>query len=461
MGLPLTVDPSFFPSPRLAAQAPPERLAYVAGLYVGVGRPDFLAVVDVDLDSPTYSQIVGRVDLPHIGDELHHFGWNACSSALCPSAHPHLERRYLIVPGLRSSRIAIIDTKPDPRGPRLVKVIEGSEVARRAGYTRLHTVHCGPDAIYISALGSAEGGGPGGVLLLDHDTFEVLGRWEIDRGPQFLAYDFFWHIAQDVAVSSEWATPDIFENGLRLEDLLNKRFGHRLHFWDLRRRRHLATVDLGEENQMVLELRPAHDPTRLYGFVNTVINLTNLASGIWVWYRENGAWRARQVIEIPAVAADPATLPPPLQPVGMVPPLVTDIDLSVDDRFLYVSCWGTGELRQYDVRDPFAPKLTGLVQLGGIAHRAAHPSGRPLSGAPQMVEISRDGRRVYVTNSLYSTWDDQFYPEGIRGWLVRLNAEPSGGLRVDPEFLVDFGEARAHQVRLQGGDASSDTYCFP
>jgi len=32
-----------------------------------------------------------------------------------------------------------------------------------------------------------------------------------------------------------------------------------------------------------------------------------------------------------------------------VPPLVTDIDLSVDDRFLYVSCWGSGEMKQFDV----------------------------------------------------------------------------------------------------------------
>jgi methanethiol oxidase len=53
--------------------------------------------------------------MPYPGDELHHFGWNACSSALCPSApHPHLERRYLIIPGLRSSRIYIFDTQPEP-----------------------------------------------------------------------------------------------------------------------------------------------------------------------------------------------------------------------------------------------------------------------------------------------------------------------------------------------------------
>jgi selenium-binding protein 1 len=456
-----TADPSFFPSPRLAAQAPPEQLAYVAGLNVGNGQPDFIAVVDVEPGSPRYGRIVGRTELPTVGDELHHFGWNACSSALCPYAHPHLERRYLIVPGMRSSRIYILDTKANPRQPTIVKTIEASEVIRRSGYSRMHTVHCGPDAIYISAMGGANGAsGPGGILLLDHDTFDVLGRWEVDRGDQYFGYDFTWHIAQDVAITSEWATPDMFEDGLRPDDLINKRFGHRLHVWDLRRRKHLETLDLGDHHQMTLELRPAHDPTRTYGFVNTVVNVTNLASAIHLWYRENGRWQTRQVLEIPAVPLDAAKLPPALQPFGAVPPLVTDIDLSVDDRYLYVSCWGTGEVRQYDVSDPFRPELMGMVKMGGILHRAAHPNGTPIGGGPQMIEISRDGGRVYVTNSLYSAWDDQFYPEGIPGRLVTLHAEPGGGLSMAPDFLVDFGAARAHQVRLQGGDASSDTYCY-
>jgi selenium-binding protein 1 len=457
-------DPTFYPSPRLAMQAPPEELAYVALLSPDEGRPDALAVVDTDPRSPTYAQVVNTLELPYPGDELHHFGWNACSSALCPHMpHPHVERRYLIVPGLRSSRIYVIDTRPDPARPRIVKTIEPQEVAARSNYSRLHTVHCGFDGIYISAMGNGngDGGGPGGILVLDHDTFEVLGPWEIDRGDQYYAYDFWWHLAHDIMVTSEWATPAMFENGLRLDDLVNRRFGHRLHFWDLRRRRKTATVDLGEENQMVLELRPAHDPRKTYGFVNVVVNLGNLSSGIWLWHRQNGSWEATKVIEVPAQPASKEKLPPALQDVGMVPPLVTDIDLSLDDRFLYVSCWGTGELLQYDVSDPFNPRLTGSVRLGGIVDPAPHPSGRPLTGGPQMVEISRDGRRVYVTNSLYSSWDDQFYPQGLRGWLVKLDVGQDGGLSVDERFLVEFGELRAHQVRLQGGDASSDSYCFP
>jgi len=118
------------------------------------------------LISPTYSQIVNILELPYLGYELHHFGWNACSSALCPYALlPHLERRYLIVPGIRSSRIYIIDTKPDPLRPRIVKVIEPQEVISKSGYSRPHTLHCGPDAIYISALGSADGDSPGEYIF--------------------------------------------------------------------------------------------------------------------------------------------------------------------------------------------------------------------------------------------------------------------------------------------------------
>jgi selenium-binding protein 1 len=78
------------------------------------------------------------------------------------------------------------------------------------------------------------------------------------------------------------------------------------------------------------------------------------------------AWAVRKVIEIPAEPADPQLLPPMLKSFGAVPPLVTDTDLSMDDRFLYVSCWGTGDMLQYDVSDSFAPKLSGTVRIGGI-----------------------------------------------------------------------------------------------
>ena len=462
-------DPTFYPSPKMAMQAPPEKLAFVSIVNPGNhGASDRLGVIDVEAGSKSYGQLVGQVDMPETGDELHHFGWNACSSCLCPySPHPHMERRYLVAPGLRSSRIHIIDTKPDARQPKIVKVIEPETVIKRCGYTRPHTAHCGPDGIYLNALGQADGDGPGGIFILDPETFEIRGQWEVERGPQHLAYDFWWHLGHDTLITSEWGTPNMVENGVIPETLLAGKYGHALHIWDLQKRRHQQVLDLGSEYQMVLELRPAHEPTKAYGFVGVVTSLKDLSSSIWLWHRESGngggSWKIRKVIEVPAEPADAEQLPPLLKGFKAVPPLITDINLSLDDRFLYVSCWGTGELRQYEVSDPFSPKLTGVVQIGGIVRRGSHPSqpGTPLNGGPQMVEISRDGRRVYFTNSLYVAWDAQFYPDGIRGWMAKLDVLPQGGIQFDSNFFLQFDALRPHQVHLEGGDASSDSYCFP
>ena len=461
----LRPDPTFYPSPRMAMEAPAEKLAYVALLDpTRKTRPDAMGVVDVDPQSATYSQLVGKVDMPNLGDEVHHYGWNACSSCLSPYApHAHMERRYLVVPGLRSSRIHIIDTKPDPRNPKIVKVIEPETVAKRAGYSRVHTVHCGPDAIYVNAISSASGDGPGGIMILDPETFDVLGQWELDRGPQRLSYDFWWHLGCDTVITSEWGTPNTFEDGLVADVLLNSGYGHAIHMWDLRKRRHQQVLDLGKEQQLVFEIRPAHDPAKAYGFVCVVVSLKDLSSSIWAWYRDNDKWGIKKVIEIPAEPADPDKLPPMLKGFKAVPPLVTDIDLSVDDRFLYVSCWGSGEFIQYDVSDPFNPKKTGSLHLGGMVKHAAHPKkpDQPLNGGPQMVELSRDGRRAYFTNSLYAVVDDQFYPEGIKGWMAKVNLNPKGGMELDKNFFLESDGMRTHQVRLEGGDASSDSYCYP
>lgn len=465
MATALRPDPTFYPSPKLATKAPPESFAYVVAFDPNRAVPDRLAVVDVDPASPGYGRILHEVEASAVGDEFHHFGWNACSSHLCPNApHPHVERRYLLVPGLRSSRIHVFDTKPDPKRPRLVHVIQPEEIAERAGYSRPHTVHCGPEGIYVSALGNGHGKGPGGVFLVDPESFTVLGRFEIDRGPQYFAYDFWWHLGHDTLVTSEWGTPDMVEDGLVPDLILGAKYGRRLHFFDLHKRRHLQEIDFGDKYQLVFELRPAHDPTKAYGFVNCVLSLEDLSSSIWLWHRENGRWAVRKVITVPAEPADPDLLPPVLKPFKAVPPLVTDIDLSVDDRFLYLSCWGTGQFLQYDVSDPSNPELTGELRIGGIASRAPHPAdpSRPLNGGPQMVEVSRDGRRIYFTNSLYGAVDPQFYPDGIEGWMVKVEADPAGGMRFDPRFFLRWpGPHRPHQIRLEGGDASSDSYCYP
>jgi selenium-binding protein 1 len=297
----------------------------------------------------------------------------------------------------------------------------------------------------------------------------VRGQWEIERGPQQFAYDVWWHLGLDTMLTSTWGTPNMVKDGVNPEMLLAGKYGTKLHVWDLRRRRHVQEIDLGAEQQMVLELRPAHDPTKAYGFVGVVISLKDLSSSIWVWYREAGAngvkdgkWAIKKVIEIPAEPADPDQLPPLLQGFKAAAPLLTDINLSLDDKYLYASCWGTGEFIQYDVTDPFKPRKVSSFRLGGIVGRTAHPSqpGQPLNGGPQMVEVSRDGRRIYFTNSLYTPWDRQFYPDGVRGWMAKVNVRPEGGMELDENFFLQTDGMRPHQVRLDGGDASSDSYCY-
>ena len=469
-------DPTFYRSPGAAVAAAPEQLAYVvafdpAGQTEGCARGGGLR--------PELPDVRRRGRLGRAADggqraapfRLERMLERAVPRrAWRPLRRDHgepLERRYLLVPGIRSSNTFVLDTKPDPRQPVVTHTIEAGELAAKAGYSRPHTVHCGPGGIFMSALGGTDGAeGPGGVALIDHDTFEVIETWELDRGPQFLAYDVWWHLQYDTVITSEWATPSMIENGLNPEDLLGRKFGHHVNFWSMSERKLTQRVDLGDAHQMVLELRPAHDPSKAWGFVDTVISAEDLSASVWLWHKNGDRWSVDEVITIPAEPADADDLPPLFKPFGAAPPLVTDIDLSVDDRWLYVSCWGTGELKQYDVSDPFHPRETASVRLGGIVRREPHPAAPdlPLAGGPQMVEISRDGRRVYLTNSLYSAWDDAVYPDGVGAWMAKLDADVSaGGLVPDSRFFPHgdvFRGLRVHQTRLQGGDASSDSYCY-
>jgi methanethiol oxidase len=437
---------SLYASPQEAQRAPHEAFLYVACLHAGTGveEPDFIAVVDADPASDAYSRVIHETPMPNVGDELHHFGWNRCSSA-CHGP----DRSHLVVPGLRSSRIHVLNVADDPRRPRLEKVIEPEELVRATGYTRPHTVHCMPGGIVVlSMLGDRDGNLPGGFAVLDAGTFEVVGRWERDRGEQRLNYDFWYQPRKNVLVSSEFAAPSVYEKGFEFADLKAGRYGRRIHFWNLAERRLEQTLDLGDGGQIPLELRWLHDPEAEEGFVGAA-----LSSAVWRWRRQDGGWGADRVIAVDEVEVEGWRYP--------VPGLITDLVVSMDDRFLYLSNWLHGDLRQYDISDRANPLLTGRVWLGGVLGRTSD-AGRELSGGPQMLQLSLDGRRLYVTNSLYSTWDEQFYP-GLRSWLLKVDVDPDGGLSVDPDFFVDFGArpggpARAHEVRLPGGDCTTEIF---
>ena len=438
-----------FATPSEAARSPRETLAYVVAVVAGSRTPDYLATIDLDPTSKTYSQVVHRLRMPRVGDELHHFGWNACASC-----HGERARRFLVIPGLVSGRIHIVDTV-NPLRPTMHKVIEPAEIIAKAKLTAPHTVHCLSDGhIMISMLGDEKGDAPGGFLLLN-DRFEVAGRWEASLEGMHFNYDFWYQPRHKVMVSSEWAAPKTVRQGFKPNEVKAGQYGRRLHFWDWESRRISQSIDLGEKGHIPLEVRFHHDPSSAHGFVGAA-----LSSVIWHWSRdkEGGSWKAEPIIEVASRELKGWDFP--------VPGLITDIVLSLDDRWLYFSDWLHGDVRQYDVSDPSKPKLTGQLWLGGLLGKSREIRGCRLTGGPQMLQLSLDGKRLYVTNSLYGPWDDQFYPEiaGRGSYLVQVDCETQkGGMSLNEQFLVDFGRepdgpARAHEIRFPHGDSTSDIW---
>lgn len=166
-----------------------------------------------------------------------------------------------------------------------------------------------------------------------------------------------------------------------------------------------------------------------------------------------------------------------------MPSLITDILISLDDKYLYFGNWLHGDLRQYDITDTKNPKLVGQVFVGGSITKdgsvkviedselseqpdPCYVKGTRVEGGPQMLQLSLDGKRLYFTTSLYSVWDNQFYPSLSKKGSVLLQVDVdtvNGGLKLNPDFCVDFGEepdgpALAHEVRYPGGDCSSDIW---
>ena len=437
-----------------AINAPPETLAYVPVIYTGTTneRPDLLATIDVDPSSKQYGQVIDRLEMPIINDELHHFGWNACSSC---HGQEGKHRRYIVLPGISSSRIHIVDTE-NPRKPKMYKVIEPREV-KKAGLSAPHTVHCLADGtIMISCLGDADGNGPGGFLTLN-DKFEVTGKWEKDATGMKFNYDYWYQPRHNVMISSEWGAPKTVSKGFNPQDVADGKYGQQIHVWDWKERKINHTIELGADGLIPLEVRFYHDPDSVHGFVGAA-----LSSKMFHFFKDGDQWDAKPVISVEPVKGVKGF------ETGL-PGLITDLVLSMDDKYLYFSNWLHGDLRQYDISDPANPKMTGQLWLGGLIGKDPDFTpriGKKIAGGPQMLQLSLDGKRLYVTNSLYSPWDKQFYPGMTnRGsYMLQIDCDTEkGGMTVNDKFHIDFGQepggpARAHEMRFPGGDCTSDIF---
>ena len=266
--MPLKPDPSFYPSPASAMEGPPEELAYVVTLNTAQNgdaqarrahrrRPQG-GLVDLRLGRRPSRHAQRRrraapLRLERVLDRRCARGRRIRTSSAATSSSPGCARRASTSSTSRTTR----PTRSSSRSSRPTSSPGAPATAARTPST------AAPTACTSRRSATPAGDGPGGVFLLDHDYVRAArasGRstaarrsWPTTCGGTS---------ATTRVLTSEWGTPNMVEDGIEPELLLGGKYGHQLHVWDLRRRRHQQAIDLGPEQQMVLELRPAHDPSQ-------------------------------------------------------------------------------------------------------------------------------------------------------------------------------------------------------
>jgi selenium-binding protein 1 len=115
----------------------------------------------------------------------------------------------------------------------------------------------------------------------------------------------------------------------------------------------------------------------------------------------------------------------------------------MDDNFLYVACWATGEMRQYDVREPRKPKLAGSVQIGGIARARRIRTARRLRGTANGRDQPRRQAGVLDQLAVFDSGTTSSIPTVSPGAMVMANAKPDGGLELAKDYWVNFPDGYA------------------
>uniref|UniRef100_A0A8C4Z4A2 Methanethiol oxidase n=2 Tax=Gadus morhua TaxID=8049 RepID=A0A8C4Z4A2_GADMO len=447
------------PTPLDAMKGPREQIVYLPCIYRNTEfmKPDYLATVDVDPKSPTYCQVIHRLEVPNLRDELHHSGWNACSSCHGDATK---SRSLLILPALISSRIYVVDVATDPRAPRMHKIVEPTELMWKCGLANPHTSHClGNGQIMIGCIGDPSGNGKGGFALLDGESFEVLGNWEKPGDATAFGYDFWYQPRHNVMISTEWGAPKALAKGFDMQHVKAGLYGTSIHVWDWSSHEKLQSIDLGMEGAVPLEVRFLHEPSAAEGYVGCA-----LGSTVYRFFRtKKGDWTTELVIKVPSKKVE-----------GWAMPEMPSESFSTSYTLYTLYTHSIHTLYTIGSQSAF---LGGSIQSDGAVRVLEDPEdreqpppcvikGKRVQGSPQMLQLSLDGRRLYVTTSLYSAWDKQFYPDMLKEGSVMMQLDVdnvNGGIVLNKDFLVDFGKephgpVLAHELRYPGGDCTSDIW---
>src|SRR5262249_54492010 len=163
-------------------------------------------------------------------------------------------------------------------------------------------------------------------------------------------YDVAINPDRNRMITSSFTPPENYRKPLAKMDL--KHFGDKVVVWDFRARKPLATLTTGASP---LECRWSLARGADHGYCNCALDNT-----LWVWEGDGkGGYRARKLCET-----------------GKMP---ADLSQSPDGRFLYVSCFASDEVQQWDVSDLRKPRLASKVSPGV---------------QPNMLHLTGDGKRM-------------------------------------------------------------------
>ena len=384
-------------SPYLARIEGQEEFVYVWTLGVeGLGDGmDKLVTVDVKPGSPNYGKVTNTVSVEG-RNEAHHGGFTD-------------DRRQLWLAGLDTSRIFIFDVHTDPAKPKLMKTIDNF-AETTGGAIGPHGAYALPGRVLIPCLSNAKDkGGRTALVEYGNDGNYITTHWlptkEEARGAanaevaDGYGYDARVLPRKNALLTSSFTgrTNYMMDFGkLTADPEAMKHFGSTMVMWDFHARQPKQVFQVPG---VPLEIRWAWGENHNYAFTATA-----LTSKLWLVYlNDKGEWQADEVAPISEVKG------------GVLP---VDISLSADDKTLFVSCFGDGKSRVFDVSNPHKPKQIYEKQIGRQVN---------------MVSESWDGKRLYFTSSLLAHWDkagddnEQF----LRGFAW-------DGKELKPSFSLDF-----------------------
>ena len=364
-----------------------EKLLYVWTRDGDSKESDFLAVVDVDPSSASYGKIIATAPTNSPANEAHHFGYTA-------------DAGRIFAAGMFTNKLFIYDVKTNPRSPALIRTVDLDPT----GYSGPHTMYAVPGGVLIAMLGKVGGGGPGALIQVDDDG-QFKQAWPVMRpdGQPGYMYDVGIKPEMNRMITSSWAHPGHVKAGDHPQHS-----GKEVVVWDWQTKK---VLQVQETDLAPLEVRWMHGPQATSGYTNACFG-----NAIWYWEDANkdGTLEFSRVLALPENS------------------LPADMRVSYDNRFLYVSMWGGGKVVQYDITDPKTPKVVSEVAIS----------------QPNMMRLTPDGRRLYVTNSLLSSLDGKVQ---FGAWLIEVGPQ---GMKIDEKFKPDFlsfatGPAGAHDMLLR------------